>query len=100
MKTLIVENHQPVPLRPVREVMSKPCEAMWVGPLVSYQTKKAEGDPVGWVRCGTNEEWLELEDNKWSSASYMFFLQSYDVDLDLTMARPLQPGERIVITIS
>jgi len=101
-KTVRVENHQPVALRPIREVMEE-TETMWVGPIVQ-KDGYTSNPPVGWVRSGGNDEWIELEDTVTglgyrNPASYMFFLESYGIDLDKTMARPLQPGEKLVIEI-
>lgn len=103
-KVVRVENHQPVALRPIREVLET-CGVMWVGPMVHKGDKDGDsGPPVGWVKSGGNDEWLELEDSVTSlgyrnSASYLFFLECNGVDLDRTMARALQPGERLVIEV-
>ena len=103
-RTLRVENHQPVALRPIREVMGT-CDVMWVGPMVHKNDKEVDSTPpVGWVTAGENEEWIELEDSVTclgyrNPASYLFFLNSYGVDLDRTMARALQPGEKLVIEV-
>lgn len=99
-----VENYQPVALRPIREVLGT-TDVMWVGPMVHKGDKDGDsGNPVGWVKSGGNDEWIELEDSVtglgyYNAASYLFFLDCNGVDLDRTMARALQPGERLVIEV-
>lgn len=106
VRRLTVENFQPVPLRPLREVLKDHNGVLYVHTFIHKGEKDDEKHhkPLGWVTSGGNDEWIELEDSVTclgynNPASYVFLLECYDVDLDRTMARTLQPGERLVVTI-
>src|SRR5690349_16130385 len=94
---LIVENPQPAPLAPLRQVVGK-GDVFFVGTLVfkhggrreardenGWHCWSASGDGSAVIDLARLDEWWLLED---------------DFDLDASTGRTLQPSERLVLTLT
>jgi hypothetical protein len=86
-----VLNHQPVPLQSLDEVLDDPedfdvlyLRAAWEG--------ETEPTAEGWVRLHDDEYYVWLDEGSICCLD--------NLDLGVSRARRLQPGERLVVTYS
>lgn len=97
--TVRVDNHRPVPLRPLAEVLDELADGdpVYVGPyygVAEYEGEWTGEEPLGWCRCQPDRHGglLNTVDG---DTTYDYWLENFD--LARTLARPLQPGERLVV---
>lgn len=91
---LRVENHQPVPLVPLVELPYAGGAPVYLGKIVNYDGEVYGQE--GWFMWDDGlSDFISLE--ALGNGSVNENLESFGLNEDTTMARTLQPGERLVI---
>ncbi len=93
-----VENHQPVPLVPLAELSWGEGDVMYIGRRVMREGSEYDDgeEDVGWVVMDSS--YYGMDGYPFLVAGRYAFPNFDHYDSEKTLARKLQPGERLVIT--